>query len=117
MFSLRSLFASREQVADRIYPADRLAELALLRAHRTAQAPGETADAEAEDADEASSEEEDESIEASIARELAELQSAGKKRKAAQPGKPKGPKPRFQSVETSTECSEFGSIFAQSLPS
>ncbi|ORY84636.1 hypothetical protein BCR35DRAFT_351747 [Leucosporidium creatinivorum] len=96
-----------DEVADRIYPADRLAELALLRAHRTAQPDAQTANPEGMDEDEASSEEEDESIEASIARELAELQSAGKKRKAPQPGKPKGPKPRFQSVETSTECMLF----------
>lgn len=62
--------------------------------------------------DSASEDDEDESIEASIARELAELKQAGHKGKGKATGKPKGPKPRFQSVETSTECCEFISLGA-----
>lgn len=127
------------QVADRLYPPSRLAELEKFRPVRYTPNPAPTtadsltpADAtttqpDNEDASDApspapapapesSSDDEDESIEASIARELAALKSkarGGPKPKKArtvgpdgQPA-PKPPKPRFQSLETKTECLVF----------
>lgn len=100
------LFAFPHQVADRIYPAERVAELEQVRAHRIATLQAEQGEVPAVEDDGEPSSEEDESIEASIARELEELKSAGKKGKGKADGKPKGPKPRFQGVETNTECRE-----------
>lgn len=120
-------------MADQIYPPERLQELNKLRAHRyqdpAESTAGATAEAQTEEDglsgpsegsdQEAASEEqgeEDESIEATIARELAELKqdheqkhkgSGAKRRDRLAPkdqSKPKGPKPRFVSVQTNTEC-------------
>lgn len=120
------------QVADRLYPPERLAELEKHRPLRYTPASASTdptatptdpalatddltLDAPSPAPDSPSSDE-DESIEASIARELAALKSAkgrGPKPKKprtvgpdGQPG-PKPPKPRFQSLETKTECLVF----------
>ena len=93
------------QTADSIYPQSRLDELALTRTHRqAASGTGPEGPELAENS--ASEDDEDESIEASIARELAELKNSNTKGKGKPSGQLKGPKPRFQSVETSTECCE-----------
>ena len=124
----RALADPGTQVADRLYPPERLAALELLNPPRPAPAveDGEedlnkaTLVAHSGSEEEEEDEEEDQSIEASIARELAALRSARPSRKkwgadgdkSAGVTKPKvkGPKPRFQSLETHTECCELLSL-------
>lgn len=95
-------------------------ELNKLRAHRSQDSENVQGGEAPEDGtehlpggasnSENDSEDEDESIEASIARELAELKEdhaqkhKGRRRDDKDKSKPKGPKPRFVSVQTNTEC-------------
>ncbi|GAA5891575.1 hypothetical protein JCM6882_004514 [Rhodosporidiobolus microsporus] len=117
-----------EEVADRLYPAERVEKMVAAReAQRAANRAAGAADDEAmqdeeEDETEAVAAEapapaavpvdDEDDIEASIARELAELAETGG-RKAA-PAKVKGgdkgkekQRPRFQSIATDTECLVF----------
>ncbi|KAL8276919.1 hypothetical protein RQP46_010647 [Phenoliferia psychrophenolica] len=116
------LYDLLDETANRIYPAERLAELEKTRLVRAPVESDPTEPAlddepEPEPEDEPEVEEEDDSIEAQIARELKEMAdtkagTVNARRKARKAGgeQVKTVRPRFESLETATDCLIFMSV-------